>query len=171
MITAEYGAVGDREITERAPAPPALDPSSSLDPSPASASPALDPSPASASPALDPSPASASPAPAPDPDTELDAMKTVPTVRRIARRSSSTPTEEVPRMGEVAELADDVEGRVPTRPRVTIVPQDRGRDRTMGRAPVPRAPGSTQAQDPPPASTQAPAPVPRTPAPTASPPS
>jgi hypothetical protein len=34
--------------------------------------------------------------PAVDPDAELDAMKTLPSVRRAARRGSATPTEKVP---------------------------------------------------------------------------
>jgi len=89
-ITAEYGSLGERQVTERGlAAPPPV-----------------------------PVPTAAA---APEGGTEgdLDAMKTVPSVRRKARRGSATPTEEVPRIRD----ADD-ESHRKTQPRITIVPSE-----------------------------------------------
>lgn len=64
------------------------------------------------------------PTPTPDPEAELDAMATVPSVRRAKRQGSSTPTEEVPRVRDFAAAADaaDDDSQTKTQPRVTLVP-------------------------------------------------
>lgn len=92
--TAEYGAVGARQITEAAPV------------------------------------MREAPVPAPEaaPEADLDAMATVPSVRRAKRQGSSTPTEEVPRVRDAAaadEVADD-DSQTKTQPRVTLVPSGLG---------------------------------------------
>lgn len=97
--TAEYGAAGERQTTERGLAVPTAPPGPAAAPAPASP-------------------------PASEADTELDAMKTVPALRRASARSSSTPTEEVPRILHLDPLDED--SHVKTQPRVTLVPRDRG---------------------------------------------
>lgn len=94
--TAEYGAVGERQTTERGLAAPPIAPGLA---------------------------APATPARALEPEAELDAMKTVPALRRGSVRSS-TPTEEVPRIRNLDPLDED--SHVKTQPRVTLVPRDRG---------------------------------------------
>jgi hypothetical protein len=111
-VTERVPAVGSRGATKR-------EPTSSEPPEPAV-----------------PSPAPA--APAGEAESELDAMKTLPALRRrrarrkATARSSSTPTEEVPIVHEPpppASAHDDDSHE--TRPKVTLVPPERG--------PAPRA--------------------------------
>lgn len=96
-ITAEYGAVGSREVSEPTAAPP------------------------------EPSAARS----AGDTDGELDAMKTLPALRRRGRhaatpRSSATPTEEVPIVREPPPDPAHDDDAHETRPKVTLVPPARG---------------------------------------------
>lgn len=112
--TAEYGIAGERQTTERGLAVPTALPEPAVTRTPAS------PLASTRSPTVLPS----SPPPASEDDAELDAMATVPALRRVSARSSSTPTEEMPSIRDVEPLDED--SRVKTQPRVTLMPRDRG---------------------------------------------
>lgn len=99
--TAEYGAVGERQTTERGLVVPTVPPG-----------------------AATPLASAAPPPTASEADAELDAMKTVPALRRTSALRSSTPTEEVPRILHLDPLDED--SHVKTQPRVTLMPRDRG---------------------------------------------